>query len=156
MRRHAFSLIELVIAVVIIGIIAAIAIPRLSRASAAAADSTLSGDLAVLRKAIEMYTAEHDGQLPVAKFFVDQLTRHSNSTGDDFIDKTDAWHPFGPYIRSIPPLSVGLHRGDSGVDAGDGTGIGWIYDETTGDIRANASSGDPADQDARGVPYDKY
>lgn len=156
MRRHAFSLIELVIVVVIIGIIAAIAIPRLSRVSAAAADSTLTGDLVVLRKAIELYTVEHDGNAPSAKDFASQLTMRSNAAGDDFETKVDVAHPFGPYLRAVPQLSVGLHRGDSGVDAGDGTGIGWIYDETTGDIRANASSGDPADQDARGVPYDKY
>ena len=50
-----FSLIELVIVVVIIGIIAAIAIPKMSRGSAGASDSALTGDLTVLRNAIELY-----------------------------------------------------------------------------------------------------
>src|SRR5919112_1210242 len=63
-RRRGFSLIELVIVVVIIGIIAAIAIPRMSRGTAGAADSALSGNLNVLRNAIELYATEHGGKFP--------------------------------------------------------------------------------------------
>ena len=60
--RRAFSLVELVIVVVIIGIIGAIAIPRLSRGAEGAKDSSLRGNLSVLRSAIEFYevVAEKD------------------------------------------------------------------------------------------------
>ena len=62
--RRAFSLIELVIVVVILGIIRAIAIPRMSRGAVGAADSGAISDLAVLRSAIDLYQAEHDGTYP--------------------------------------------------------------------------------------------
>src|SRR5918993_360471 len=62
--RRGFSLIELVIVVVIIGIIAAIAIPRMSRGTAGAGDSALSGNLNVLRSAIELFATEHGGKFP--------------------------------------------------------------------------------------------
>ena len=52
-------MLELVI--VILGIIAAIAIPRLSRGSDGAAEGALKRDLQVLRGALELYRAEHDG-----------------------------------------------------------------------------------------------
>src|SRR5438874_4402909 len=63
-RFSGFSLIELVIVVVIIGIIAAIAIPRMSRGTAAAGDSALSGNLSVLRNAVELFATEHGGKFP--------------------------------------------------------------------------------------------
>ena len=72
--RRAFSLIELVIVVVIIGIIGAIAIPRMSRGAAGAADSSLVADLAVMRSAIDLYKAEHGGDLPKLTTFSDQPT----------------------------------------------------------------------------------
>src|ERR1051326_3931793 len=53
-----FSLIELVVVVVILGILAAIAMPRMSRGAAGAADAALSGDLALLRSAIELYQTD--------------------------------------------------------------------------------------------------
>ena len=55
-RRYAFSLVELVVVVVILGIVSAIAIPRLSRGSEGASEAALIGDLAVMRRAIDMYT----------------------------------------------------------------------------------------------------
>ena len=73
-KRTGFSMIELVIVVVIIGIIAAIAIPRMSRGSAAAADSAVASNLAVLRNAIDLYHTEHQGVYPPIATFADQLT----------------------------------------------------------------------------------
>ena len=61
-RRGGFSLLEVVIVVAIIAILAAIGIPRMSRGSKGAGDSALSGDLAVLRNAIDLYAAEHGGR----------------------------------------------------------------------------------------------
>ena len=73
--KRAFSLIELVIVVVIIGIVAAIAIPRMGRGSQGAAESSLVADLSVMRKAIDLYTVEHIGDVPTsAAGFADQMT----------------------------------------------------------------------------------
>src|SRR5437764_14637069 len=83
-----FSLIELVIVVVIIGIIAAIAIPRLSRGSAGAADAALSGNLAVLRNAIDLYATEHGGSYPALATITTQLTQYTDATGTTSATKT--------------------------------------------------------------------
>src|SRR5262245_42185590 len=105
-KTHGFSLIELVIVVVIIAIIGAIAIPRLSRGSAGAADSSLVGNLRVLRSAIDLYASEHGGTFPAAATIATQLTQYSDDAGATSATKTGNYI-YGPYIRSIPPLPVG-------------------------------------------------
>lgn len=135
--RRGFSLIELVIVVVILGIIGAIAIPRMSRGSEGAAESALKANLSALRGAIELYAAEHQGAYPTAASFSDQMLLYTDAAGDTSATKTGAY-VYGPYLRSIPPLPVGAKQGGTGVAAADGTGVGWIYDQTTGAISANA------------------
>ena len=148
--RRAFSLIELVIVVVIIGIIAAIAIPRMSRGATGAADSALSSNLAVLRSAIDLFQTEHGGVYPLVSKFEAQLTTFSDDAGAANATK-DSTYIFGPYLRAIPPLPVGAGKGATGVASAAGAGVGWIYDEDTGAIRANAT-----EKDARGVLYSAY
>lgn len=150
-RSRAFSMIELVIVVVIIGIIAAIAIPRLSRGSAGAADSAVSANLAVLRKAVELYQAEH-GAFPTAANVVSQLTEYSDDSGATSATKTGSYI-YGPYVRAIPPLPVGAKKGKTGVAAADGANVGWLYDDSTGKITPNTTS---SEVDVRGIKYSDY
>jgi len=133
-----FSLLELVVVVVIIGIIAAVAIPRMSRGSAGAADAALSGNLAVLRNAIDLYAAEHGGSFPTADDVADALTKYTDASGD-IEDTRDSTHIYGPYLRKVPPLPVGAAKGNTGIAAETGDGVGWIYTASTGDIRANTT-----------------
>ena len=56
--RRGFSLLEVVIVVAIIAILAAIGIPRMSRGSRGANDAAVSGNLSVLRNAIDLFAAE--------------------------------------------------------------------------------------------------
>jgi prepilin-type N-terminal cleavage/methylation domain-containing protein len=153
-RTHAkaFSLLELVVVVVIVGIIAAIAIPRMSRGAAGAADAALSGNLAVLRNAIDLYAAEHDGNFPAASKVEDQLTKYTNSLGEVSAGG-DANHIYGPYLRKVPPLPVGAKKGSTGIAASDGAGVGWIYTASTGSIRANTTA---SEKDASGKLYSAY
>lgn len=150
-RTNAFSLIELVIVVVIIGIIAAIAIPRMSRGATGANDNALVGNLAVLRKAIDLYQAEHGGSYPTVADFEKAMTLYSNEAGDDFNATKDATHVFGPYMRAVPPLTVGAKKGSNGVAAVDGAGVGWIYDANAGTIKSNTT-----EKDATGRLYNTY
>ncbi len=147
-----FSLLELVVVVVIIGIIAAVAIPRMSRGSAGAADAALSGNLAVLRNAIDMYAAEHTGTFPTVKDADEQLTQYTDSAGDTS-DKRDSTHLYGPYLRKVPPLPVGAAKGNTDIDDKAGKDVGWIYDETNGDITANTTS---KEKDAADKLYTEY
>ncbi len=151
-RNRGFSLIELVIVVVIIGIIAAIAVPRMSRGAAGAQDSALTGNLAVLRSAIDLYSTEHGGTYPAAATVVNQLTLYSSDAGATNATKTGAFI-YGPYVRAVPALPVNCPRkGAVGIAAADAAGIGWIYDETNGKIRSNTTT----EADVSGKLYSDY
>lgn len=148
-NRRAFSLIELVIVVVIIGIIAAIAIPRMSRGAQGAGDSALAGSLATLRKAIDLYAAEHDGAFPAIADFTDAMTKYSDSGATKFLDAKDNSQGviYGPYLRSIPVMNAGGQKGKNEVTAAAAEDGGWVYDAATGEIRADAGA---AETDAGG------
>lgn len=167
--RKGFTLVELVIVVVIIGLIAAIAIPRFSNASAQAAEVALRSDLAKLRKAIDFYAAEHDGDWPALRnagggagaqngeAFTRQLTWYSAEDGQTSRTR-DATYYLGPYIERIPPLPVGSRAGQDAVSTINmfstpglaGENYGWEAEHYFGRIRANL----PADEiGSDGVPY---
>ncbi len=150
-RGRAFSLVELVIVVVILGIIGAIAIPRMSRGAAGASDSGVVSDLAILRNAIELYAAEHNGDYPTVANFVDQMTTYTDIDGNTNATKTSTY-AYGPYLTAVPVLKVGAKRGENGVAASDAAGVGWIYSETLGTIKANTTT----ETDERGVAYNTY
>jgi len=132
-----FSLLEVVIVVAIIAILAAIGIPRMSQGAKGAADSAVRGDLAVLRNAIDLYAAEHQGALPTVGNIVNQLTKFSSIGGDTFSDTKTTTCVWGPYMRSIPKLPLGAKEGKSGIAAADGNDVGWIYTEASGKISPN-------------------
>lgn len=156
-RKHGFSLLELVIVVVIIGIIAAIAIPRMSRGTAGAGDSAAAGDLAVLRNGIDLYAAEHGGAFPALATIANQLMQYTDAAGDAQAAK-DATHIYGPYLRKVPPLPVGtVNKGKitftDTVPAAAAADAGWYYNAATGDILANCPD---AEVDASGTQYNDY
>ena len=154
-----FSLIELVIVVVIIGIIAAIAIPRMSRGSAGAADSSLSASLEGMRKAMDLYQAEHQGAYPTDNTtFESQLTQYTDANGNTSATPSNAFM-YGPYLRNIPPLPVGDQKGSANVGSTTAaqvpqavvSGYGWLYDGA-GNVYPNTG----ALTDASGKLYTSY
>jgi type II secretory pathway pseudopilin PulG len=143
-RKSGLSLLELIIIMAIIGAVAAIAIPRLSRSTAATPDSTMAGDLAVLRNAVDLFIAEHDGKLPTLAQISKQLTLHTDSSNTSGpVSRKDPTHLNGPYLRAIPPLPAGANTGNTGFTStlplGSDTTAGWFYDETTGKVKANTA-----------------
>ena len=150
-QRRGFSLVELVIVVVVLGVIAAVAVPRLSRGSRCAADAALAKDVQSLRKAIDLYAAEHGGQLPSASGFREQMRRYTDAGGNVSTKRT-ARFCFGPYLADVPDVPAGPAKGKSGVSAVAGSGVGWIYFTTTGDIRVNAAE----ETDSAGRRYADY
>ncbi|HDZ20487.1 hypothetical protein LCGC14_0162490 [marine sediment metagenome] len=152
-KSHGFSMLELVIVIVILGIIAAIAIPRMSRGSEGAAESALKANLAVLRSGIDLFVAEHNGEVPSVVNIENALIQYSDKAGTAFSVTKDTTYYFGPYVRAIPALPVGAKKGEKGIAAADGVGVGWIYDASTGGILSNT---DATEKDAAGTPFNQY
>ncbi len=159
-RNSGFSLLELVIVVVTLAVIAAIAVPRLSRGSAGASDAALTGDLHMMRAAVDRYTAEHAGRRPGADI-ANQLTQYTDALGAVSATK-DTTHIYGPYLRQIPPMPVGKKKGGTvfhietnanNLPEKGGPGKAWWYNTKTGDVRANLKD---TDMDASGKPYNTY
>ncbi|MGH7131411.1 MAG: hypothetical protein ACREJO_05650, partial [Phycisphaerales bacterium] len=114
-------------------------------------DATLTANLRVLRNAIDLFSTEHNNAFPTAANIVSQLTEFSDAAGVAQAAK-DATHIFGPYVRDIPALPVGAKKGSVGIAAADAGGIGWIFDEVSGTIKANTT----IEQDAGGKAYNLY
>ncbi|HET6247896.1 MAG TPA: type II secretion system protein [Tepidisphaeraceae bacterium] len=153
--RRGFSLIELVIVVVIIGIIAAIAIPKMSRGASGASEAALAADLQILRNALEMYQAEHNGQYPDANQVNSQLMGLTTSDGTVLSSNPgNGIITYGPYLKSIPSLPVGSTTRLTVLGPPGGTGVGWVYAVDAagnGTVRANATGNDTS-----GTPYIDY
>ena len=157
-RAKGFSLLELVIVVVILAIIAAIAIPRMSRGARGADESALKSDLAVLRNAIDLYKAEHGGNVPTgtAAEVVNKLTLYSDENGNTSVTKdTSTGKVYGPYLKAVPNLPVGSKKGDATIVVVTGAtdtppavgNSGWWYNSTTGEVRANLADTELGDED---------
>ncbi len=151
-RGSAFTLVELVIVVAIIGILGAIAVPRLTSASAGASANALEANLTNVRKAIDVYYAEHGSfpgyspgtTVPLDKAFAKQLTQFSSRTGGT---SPTYGSPFiyGPYLRSPFPINptndlstvtVKANPGDADPVAGS---VGWVAVLSTGAFYISAT-----------------
>jgi general secretion pathway protein G len=152
-----FSLVELIVVIVIVAILAAIAIPRFSRAKEAAGPAASQHDLSILQSQIELYRLDHeaypgyatDGTNPAhsAAAFVSQMTTYSDRAGNAS-GTVGSGTPYGPYLRKgIPALKYGPKAGKNGVKLVTGSttlsfaptdDVGWLYNDTTGEIAPNA------------------
>jgi type II secretory pathway pseudopilin PulG len=157
-------LVEVTVVVVIIGVLAAIAIPRISRGSEGAGGAAAHADLAVMRKAIDVYSAEHGGVFPgqnadgqggaaqTEQALVSQMTKFTDFNGRVSTTRTYPYI-FGPYLaKGFPPAPIGAFAGSSSVkvmttgptrvSAGN---YGWVYNVTTGEIILNTTATEEAD-----------
>jgi general secretion pathway protein G len=149
--HHGFSLVELVIVIVIIGIIAAIAVPRISSAGQAARRNAVQANLALVRKAVDLFYVDHgrfpgfnpDGGGADGLSFVDQLTLYSDADG--FTSATPGY-PFvyGPYLRLPFPVNSLNGLATVTVREVEATAVlpnssGWVATLSSGAFESNTA-----------------
>jgi prepilin-type N-terminal cleavage/methylation domain-containing protein len=153
-RRHGFTLVEVLIVVVILGILAATVLPQFTASTADAKEASLAANLATMRAQIQLYKFQHNGAFPAAgstdpQKFIDQMTKTTDINGAVVPAGPGT---FGPYLPSIPNNPVDTTSGTPGAvnvtaSATDPTtptgGGGWLYNPTTGTIKANVSTSSP-------------
>jgi general secretion pathway protein G len=142
------TLIEVVVVILILGILAAIAVPRVFDTSKQAVDNGVRQTLAVIRQAIDLYAAEHDGELPGAdgqqETFKADLAKYLR--GREF--------PMCP-VDGARYNEVRMMASDETEGPAMGMTVGthsWVYNYQTGDFRINCP-----DVSADGVTtYDQF
>lgn len=168
-----FTLIELLIVVIILAIISAIAIPQFSAATSDAQSSAADANLATVRSAIEMYRAQHAGNVNPGvrattggncpdggaagtgeanseQALRDQLMFASNAAGQTCTIAGGEFR-FGPYLRQGMPLDP-FGNSDTVVVTNTGARIvptnnpasGWAYDFRSGEFVLNRAPEAPA------------
>lgn len=121
-RRNAFTLLELVIVILILGIVAAVAAPRFANQTATAQENASLQSLSILRSAIEMYNIDN-GAYPPESTLETVLGAYLNG-------------PFPTCQIGTASAEVTASTATPVVAGGSATG-GWIYNETTGELRIN-------------------
>jgi type II secretory pathway pseudopilin PulG len=143
--RGVFSLLELAVVLVVLGVVAVIVAPRMSRGATAASSPRLPqqllvGHLRALRAAIHDYANDHGGHPPDgdADRAARQLTQYTDWSGATSPTRTPR-HTLGPYLRDIPPIPTGPHKGAAILGLPGNPHAAWTYDPATGNIHANIS-----------------
>ena len=129
-NKKGFTLVEILIVVVILGILAAIVIPQFTDASTQSKVSSCQTTLTTLRSQIELYKIQHNDVPPAFATFKTQMETYSDATGTTGPAKT-ATLVYGPYIQMVP---INPWNNSYTIGAGDVLGVGWVYDDSTGDI----------------------
>jgi prepilin-type N-terminal cleavage/methylation domain-containing protein len=139
-RHSGFTLIELLIVVIMLGILSAVVIPQFKNVTTEAQESSIMGKLQSIREVIELYKLHHNDTFPDDDIVI-QLTAGTKLDGTPGGD-------YGPYFR--PPWPRNPNNDSSVVKVvstmpGSASGSeGWIFDKTTGEIRANSGGAAPS------------
>jgi len=138
-HHRGFSLVELVIVVVIIGVLSAVAVPRISSAAKGAKAEALLATLTNVRKAIDVYYAEHGKYpgytpgttTPNNTIFINQLMDYSSETGATN-GVGNSTFLYGPYLRPPFPenpfnhLSTVVVKANASVADPVKESVGWV------------------------------
>jgi len=130
-RKGGFTLVEILIVVIILGILAAIVIPQFTNASTNARVSSTVSQLQSLRSQIQLYKLQHNDTLP--DLVANQWSQFMNKSDVTGSTTASSGLNFGPYLESVPSNPL---NNFSAVAAAAAASTGWVYDKTTGDIKA--------------------
>ncbi|HEY3244690.1 MAG TPA: prepilin-type N-terminal cleavage/methylation domain-containing protein [Phycisphaerae bacterium] len=137
-RRAGVTLVEILIVLIVLSVLAAVVVPRFSAASTDMRRAELLSQLETLRGQLRRYEREHSGARPPRADFESAMTSRAH---DDAARA--AAEVLEAYLPSIPKNPYnGLNTiGDPAAPLGT---TGWIYDDQTGDFKANDSAADRA------------
>lgn len=131
-KNQGFTLVEILIVVVILGILAAIVIPQFTDASTQSKVSSSLTSLQTLRSQIQLYKIQHNDNPPSLATFVAQMETFSDVAGTTAAAKNTATGIiYGPYVQDVPTNPWSDSATLAAADAAD---VGWVYNETTGDV----------------------
>lgn len=167
MKRHAFSLIEIIIVVTILGVLSALVLPSFQGHVAKAREATAKDNLMVVRTQIELYKLEHKGVPPgyisgagAAEALLElQFTATTSETGAVSTSTIPAGiYVNGPYLKKMPinPFNKKsdidyVANGTAFSAAADGVSSGWLYKKETAEFVINYTG-----TDSEGVSYLDY
>ena len=146
--RHAITLIEMLIVVLIAAVLAATIIPQFAPSTTDAEASALKFNLHGLRRQIEMYKAQHHGAVPALSVGtlpgLIYATDADGNTNNSIVP--DISHTLGPYTQG-GQLPVNPFDGTNTVTqvsifpptATSGSGQGWLYEPSSGQIAPNTA-----------------
>ncbi|MBB6441393.1 type II secretion system protein [Phycisphaera mikurensis] len=156
LKSAGFTLVEILIVVVILGILAAIVIPQFTNASQAARASQLTAQLQTLRSQLELAQMEHQGVYPTlsgtnAAAWA-PLTTPTQRLDTYAAAVATTTNPAGPYLQK-PPVNAFFAATTAlpNTSVGSAATNAWIYDATTGSIRANVNTLDAAKAQGLGL-----
>lgn len=132
--RMGFTLVEILIVVVILGILAAIVVPQFANATEEAAAGTTVTELEKLRRALDVYMARWDNQLPEIEAGDGTWGALVASTGEYLKSP-----PINPYVGGSNARVITLA---GQADAAFQRDYGWVYDAGTGQIWAGGFNAD--------------
>jgi len=145
--RSGFTLIGVVITMVVLCLVAIAMVPQFSSAASDGRIAALCNKLQDVRRHIEVYRRQHEGQMPAspAETGDDFARRITEAAGDG--DSTPASADLHLQRMPVNPFNDLATVRVGGVPAGAGT-HGWRFDPVTGDFQAD----DRCDADGDGRP----
>ena len=133
-----FTLVEILIVVVILGILAAIVIPQFTNASESAKAASLSSQLQTIRSQLELSQIQHQGTYPDLVTASPAWTQLVTKTAPvSAYTASAATNAVGPYLQQAP---VNPFETSSSVATAAAAGVGWVYTNTTGSVKACISA----------------
>ncbi|CAN5744073.1 hypothetical protein BH11PAT2_BH11PAT2_00900 [soil metagenome] len=135
MERRGFTLIELLVVIAIIGILSAVVLASLNSARSKANEARRVSDVQEIRKALEFYASDHNGNYPSTGNNLTCLGKDSSDTcwggtqGSSVLKTA-----LQPYLPSIPldPLTSRVYNAYTYRSNGSGQTLCYSYPDASG------------------------